>query len=292
MSERPPIPAELKREVRQRCGFGCVICGSPIYDYDHIEEFSLVKEHTFENLVLLCPLCHRKKTKGLITKQMVFNAINQVDTRGRTSPDEIPPQIYSLDIGSNFIKSFSGLAFSILNFGTLEILFKGKPMINAEILNENGDKAIEIKENNYTLCASTWDIEYVGKTLTFRSGPREIFASITFDVEQKFIKLRGNAELRNGIKIKIGDHGIWANQLLLARYNLIESCSEGLIITNKPIQLPAAICGAHVMDCNFKGLDGIAVVNSTNCECNTVGACRIGFLWTESSLEQIKNCPP
>ncbi|MGD9851192.1 MAG: HNH endonuclease [Nitrospirales bacterium] len=291
MPERPPIPAELKREVRQRCGFGCVICGSPIYDYDHIEEFSLVKEHTFENLTLLCPLCHRKKTKGLITKQMVLTAVNQVDIRGRTSPDEIPSQSYSLEIGRNVIKNFSGLAFSILNFGTLEILFKGKPVINAEILNENGDKAIEIKENNYTLCSSTWDIEYVGTTLTFRNGPREIFASITFDVKQKTIKLSGIAELRNGIKIKIGDHGIWANQLLLAGFNLIESCSEGLIITNKPIQLPVAICGAHVRDCKFNGLQGIAIANSTNCKYNTVGACRIGFLWTESYLDQIKNCP-
>lgn len=285
--ERPPIPAELKRQVRQRCGFGCVICGSPIYDYDHIEDYASVREHSFENLVLLCPMCHRKKTKGLITKEFVWASIKNVNTRARTSPDEIPPQVYSLEIGSNIIRSFSGLAFSILNFGTLEIVFKGMPLINAKIWDNKGEKAIEIKENNYTLCANTWDIEYVGATLTFRNGPREVFASITFDVEQKFIKLSGNAELRNGIKIKIGDGGILANQHLLAGYNKIESCSKGLIITEKLIQLPVAICGASVMDCNFRGLDGIAVANSTGCYYNHVGACQIGFLWTQSFLDSL-----
>ncbi len=35
-SVRPKIPLPIQREVRQRCGFGCVICGLPLYDYDHI----------------------------------------------------------------------------------------------------------------------------------------------------------------------------------------------------------------------------------------------------------------
>jgi len=30
------IPLPIQREVRQRCGFGCVICGTLLYEYDHI----------------------------------------------------------------------------------------------------------------------------------------------------------------------------------------------------------------------------------------------------------------
>lgn len=287
--ERPPIPAELKRQVRQRCGFGCVICGSPIYDYDHIEDYASVREHSFENLVLLCPMCHRKKgTKGLITKEFVWASIKNVNTRARTSPDEIPPQPYTLEIGSNIIKTFRGCAFSILGFGILEIIFKGMPLINATIWDNKGEKAIEIKENNYTLCANTWDIEYVGATLTFRNGPREVFASITFDSEQKLIKLRGNIELRNGLKIRIGDDGIWAEQYLLARENEINSSEAGLIITDKPIQHPIRCGGGQVMYNVFQGIDGIAVGNSTNCIGNSFGACQICFLWTQSFLDSLK----
>jgi len=286
--ERPPIPAELKRQVRQRCGFGCVICGSPIHEFDHIEDYASVREHSFENLVLLCPMCHRKKTKGLITKEFVRASIKNVNTRSRTSPDEILPQPYTLEIGSNIIKTFLGYAFLIVGFGILEIVFKGMPLINATILDNNGEKAIEIKENNYTLCANTWDIEYVGATLTFRNGPREVFASITIDAEQKLIKLRGNIELRNGLKIRIGDDGIWAEEYLLARGNEIISSEAGLIITDKPIHHPIRFSGSEVINNYFQGIDGIAVGNSTNCIGNIFGACQICFLWTQSFLDRLK----
>lgn len=32
------IPASVKRAVRQRDGFGCVICGLGIYTYEHIDQ--------------------------------------------------------------------------------------------------------------------------------------------------------------------------------------------------------------------------------------------------------------
>jgi 5-methylcytosine-specific restriction endonuclease McrA len=42
---RPKIPEGVKREVRQRCGFGCVICGLPIYEYDHLVPYAQVLSH-------------------------------------------------------------------------------------------------------------------------------------------------------------------------------------------------------------------------------------------------------
>jgi hypothetical protein len=52
------IPEPVKREVRQRCGFGCVICGKPLYDYDHKLGFSKVRRHVAEQITLLCPTHH------------------------------------------------------------------------------------------------------------------------------------------------------------------------------------------------------------------------------------------
>jgi hypothetical protein len=65
-SDRPPIPGPMKREVRQRCGFGCVKCGIPIYQYEHIIEYCKVREHRAENITLLCPTHHTEKTNGLL----------------------------------------------------------------------------------------------------------------------------------------------------------------------------------------------------------------------------------
>ena len=68
------IPEEIKRAVRQRSDFGCVVCGMPIYEYDHIEEFHSVGEHHPDNMVLLCPNHHREKTSRRLSKAVIKDA--------------------------------------------------------------------------------------------------------------------------------------------------------------------------------------------------------------------------
>jgi hypothetical protein len=74
--QRPPIPYEIKREVRQRCGFGCVICGSPLYEYEHMEGWAVVHRHVAEEITLLCDKHHSERTKGLLPKEDVVKANN------------------------------------------------------------------------------------------------------------------------------------------------------------------------------------------------------------------------
>lgn len=70
------IPAEVKREIRQRCGFGCVVCGSPFYDYEHwnLEFNELHGEHSADGITLCCPNCHRKKG-GLLSLKEYYEYI-------------------------------------------------------------------------------------------------------------------------------------------------------------------------------------------------------------------------
>ncbi len=45
------IPEDVKRQVRQACGFGCVCCGFAIVTYEHIEpEFHNAESHDPENM--------------------------------------------------------------------------------------------------------------------------------------------------------------------------------------------------------------------------------------------------
>ena len=40
------IPADVARAVRQECGFGCVICGVALIQYEHFDpEFAEAREH-------------------------------------------------------------------------------------------------------------------------------------------------------------------------------------------------------------------------------------------------------
>lgn len=72
------IPEQIKREIRQQCGFGCVICGCAIYHYEHIDPvFAEAKEHEPSKMALLCGGCHDKVTRGYWSKNKVKRALEQ-----------------------------------------------------------------------------------------------------------------------------------------------------------------------------------------------------------------------
>jgi hypothetical protein len=72
--DRPPLPQPFMREVRQRCGFGCVICGFPIFEYDHLLGWANVKRHVASEITLLCDNHHRAKTAGFLPNERVIEA--------------------------------------------------------------------------------------------------------------------------------------------------------------------------------------------------------------------------
>src|SRR5688572_25130200 len=86
--ERPPIPAKIKRKVRQRCGFGCVVCGNPFCDYDHMEEWAILQRHRASEITLLCKQHHGEKTNGLLPLEQVLEANRDPHNRrkGVSSP--------------------------------------------------------------------------------------------------------------------------------------------------------------------------------------------------------------
>lgn len=61
------IPEGVKRKVRKDAGFGCVICGTAICEYEHVDpEWVNAVTHNPKFMTLLCGSCHSKKTRGII----------------------------------------------------------------------------------------------------------------------------------------------------------------------------------------------------------------------------------
>ena len=62
MAERPDIPTPLRCDVLIEAGHRCAIptCRAIPPEVAHIEPWSKVKEHTFDNLIALCPTCHTR----------------------------------------------------------------------------------------------------------------------------------------------------------------------------------------------------------------------------------------
>jgi hypothetical protein len=68
------MPLPIQREVRQRCGFGCVVCGLPLYEYDHLLGWANVQRHLAEEITLLCDQHHREKGAGLLPNEVIIEA--------------------------------------------------------------------------------------------------------------------------------------------------------------------------------------------------------------------------
>ena len=70
---RPPIPRELERRILVEAGHRCAIptCRAHPVEIAHIKPWSNVKEHTYENLIALCPTCHTRYDRGDIDRVSV-----------------------------------------------------------------------------------------------------------------------------------------------------------------------------------------------------------------------------
>lgn len=68
---RPGIPADLKRRVLVEAGHRCAIptCRHIDVDIHHIVPWKQCKAHEYDNLIALCPNCHRRADKGNIDRK-------------------------------------------------------------------------------------------------------------------------------------------------------------------------------------------------------------------------------
>ncbi len=180
------IPKEVKRQVRQECGFGCVVCGLAIGMYEHIDPpFKDAKEHDPSRIAYLCGSCHDRVTRGTWSKQKIVEARSDPwcisHHRCHDSFDiSVPnPVIW---VGPNEIININ----KILSIDDHVILSieppeqQGAPYsISGEFYDNSGNLLFTIDRNEWVGSIQTWDIETVGRTLTIRKGPGKIALRIT-----------------------------------------------------------------------------------------------------------------
>lgn len=282
------IPADIKREVRQACGFGCVICRCPLYEYDHIEEYSIVGEHKAENLALLCPNCHTKKGKRQITKEWIRECKNSAKGKFLNS-DRIQNVPYTIDLGTNLITSFKGgVIFDCRYFGFLVMNFTDSLSLSGKFFDKDGAIALEIEDNELQLNNHIWDIEYTGSTIILRHALRDVFLSIDINSEKKLIVITGKYFI-NDIPVSISDKGICLNGNPIALKNIIHNSDVGLVITEG---LPTDENGNIVRGCltgyiqknTLTGAVPIYIMNPMLVAGNIIDSCQIAIFITHEFL--------
>lgn len=175
------IPEKVKREVRKRSGFGCVICGKAIYEYEHFDpDYIDAFEHNPDGITLLCLEHHGKKTKGFISRDTIqMGILNPAAKQHGFSFD-------AFDVGTRhpevFIGTFRGenlgVVLRILGEDIISVLppeIEGGPFrINATLKDRNGRTILDIAENEWRTPTDNWDVEIKGARITIRSAPQMV----------------------------------------------------------------------------------------------------------------------
>lgn len=210
------IPAEVKRVVRQRCGFGCVICGLGIVQYEHVDpEFKDARIHDADTIVLLCPQCHAKVTTGMWSKARVKLAMR--------SPKCLQVG-YSSEV-FDFAEGHPALRFGgvLLSNCPIPIQVAGHPLFSIKppeevggpfrlsglFTDSSGKVTLQIEDNEWRAASSAWDVEIQGRRITIREAHRIVHLVLRVDpprelvVEKLNMSLYGLAFEANGDFLRI-----------------------------------------------------------------------------------------
>lgn len=182
------IPSDVKRVVRQRCGFGCVICGFGFYDYEHFApDFVDAHEHNPDGMTLLCPNCNQKRARNRLSRESVAIANQNPACIRKGYANEM------FDFHSDPITiKLGGLTFyncehliKVNGRSILSVLPPrevGSPVLLSGIFCDSlGRTALTIKENEWSASIGNWDVECVGPRITIRSAPRNIVLSLKME---------------------------------------------------------------------------------------------------------------
>ena len=186
------IPEDVKQAVRKKCGFGCVICGLPIYHYDHVDGFATVQSHAVENMILLCPGHHQEKTSKRLSKEVVRRAaaapLNL--TRDCSAPHpvliagdrgrlEVGGNVYEFDFQSNADRFEAIRIRGVTVFGVSRE--DGYLLLDIILTDQNGDVILQVERGELTISTDVWDYRIEGQDIQIRSAKRSIDLELTLN---------------------------------------------------------------------------------------------------------------
>ncbi len=188
------IPASVKREVRKRCGYGCVRCGLGFYDYEHFDpDFKDALSHQAAGITLLCMQCNQKKARGQLAAETVV--------RANAEPHCLQNGFAREEWGFGqdpIVVAFAGVTFTDVQV-LIEVngytLFSVLPpeddgqfyRLSGLFSDETGQTTLRIHDNEWFAGADNWDVECVGKRIIIRSGPKNVSLVLRSEPPRKIV---------------------------------------------------------------------------------------------------------
>lgn len=199
------IPATVKREVRQRCHFACVICGQLPYEYEHFDPaFKDARKHSPHGIALLCAKHHTEKTRGTLSLKTV-KEWSKSPYSAKNDP------VWTHTIGENPITLVMGGNKFGPNYNTgitsaNEDIFRircedGRWLISGTFRDVSGKETLKFVDDEVIANRESWDVTFEGMTMTVRSGHGDIVAEIKFDANQRLINVTGLEMQHQSLKL-------------------------------------------------------------------------------------------
>ncbi|EPN6134514.1 MULTISPECIES: hypothetical protein [Enterobacter cloacae complex] len=224
------IPEAIKREVRQRCGFGCVICGFGFYDYEHFDpDFVDAKLHDPNGMTLLCSQCNQKRARGRLSAHTVEIANRNPKCKQLGFANEM------FDFHNDPITvKFAGVTFynckDLIMVNDRPILTvlpslepHGPMLLSGVFCNAIGQETLRIHENEWSAKTDNWDVVCEGPRITIRGGLGDIVLALKMEVPNGLVIERLNM-LFEGVHIK-GDKDLLEVSINGRPWQMWQGCS-------------------------------------------------------------------
>lgn len=200
-----------------------MICGVPIYQIDHMIDWSEVQTHEADNLTLLCGTHHDQKSRGLLPLELVRQANeNPFNVKaGFTAP-------FGLHFGAaDEVEIVLGsVSFRSTEPNMCAVMIDDQPILafdrdedglglHLSYFNEYNYPVLDIEHNQLVIGRANWDVEFVGKVLTVREQQGVLGLRARFEPPARVVIDR--ARLRfNGVSVDVSSEAMKINHFIIA----------------------------------------------------------------------------
>jgi len=188
------ISSPIRRVVRKKCGFGCVICGLAIYKYHHYNPpFSEARRHDPNKIALLCGSCHTYIHGGMWSEDKIRIAhqnpkcLENGFSHGLFDfGNNNPTIVFGNSVFDDVTIIIQVFKTAILKITPPETL--GSPFrLSGIFCDSNGKESFRIVENEWQGSISNWDVEQKGSRLIVRMGNHKVALRLRVNPPNEFI---------------------------------------------------------------------------------------------------------
>lgn len=228
---RPSVPSEVKRQLRKEAGYGCCKCGFPIFDYQHIIEYSVEQHFRPEDMMLLCPNCHREATLGVMNeKEQRYYKLNPYNVKRGYVDGQLFVKQQGLVISTGSVElANDGFLLAVDKEPLLVINSNqnGQLELTLSLYDSEDNLLVEIEKNEWiTGDPSVWDFEYKYQWLKLWRKKR----GISLEIDARTVPLNIKAEIwRKRQNFKLSKKGLYFNGVV-KNASIVNLCLVGMYL--------------------------------------------------------------